>query len=79
MRTGQMKSVANEIGEIKNQYNAAVAVCLEVKDDGSRELFEGLIRDEDRHVDYLEAQIHAIAEMGIGNYLSQQLYGRSPE
>src|SRR5271166_4551352 len=53
------------------QYNQAVKVCTEVKDDGSRALFERLIKDEERHVDYLEAQIHSIKEMGIANYLSQ--------
>ncbi|MGD0469834.1 MAG: bacterioferritin [Terriglobales bacterium] len=57
------------------QYNAAVKVCVEVKDDGSRALFERMIKDEERHVDYLEAQLHSIKEMGIANYLSQQLPG----
>jgi bacterioferritin len=55
------------------QYNQAVKVCAEAKDDGSRALFERLIKDEERHVDYLEAQIHSIREMGIANYLAQQL------
>jgi bacterioferritin len=55
------------------QYNQAVKVCTEAKDDGSRALFERLIKDEERHVDYLEAQIHSIKEMGIANYLAQQL------
>ena len=55
------------------QYNEAIQVCREAKDDGSRSLFEGMIHDEEGHVDYLEAQIHSIEEMGIANYLSQQL------
>ncbi len=55
------------------QYNAAVKVCVETKDDGSRALFERMIKDEERHVDYLEAQLYSIKEMGIANYLSQQL------
>jgi bacterioferritin len=57
------------------QYNEAVKVCTEVKDDGSRSLFVSMIQDEERHVDYLEAQIHAIKAMGIANYLAQQLNG----
>jgi bacterioferritin len=57
------------------QYNQAVKVCVEAKDDGSRALFERLIKDEERHVDFLEAQLHSIKEMGIANYLSQQLQG----
>jgi bacterioferritin len=55
------------------EYNAAVKVCVEAKDDGSRALFERMIKDEERHVDYLEAQLYSIKEMGIANYLSQKL------
>jgi bacterioferritin len=54
-------------------YNHAIHVCAEANDDGSRELFERMIHDEERHVDYLEAQLHSIQEMGIANYLAQQL------
>lgn len=57
------------------QYNHAELVCIEAKDDGSRVLFEKMIQDEERHVDYLEAQIHAIKEMGIANYLAQHMAG----
>lgn len=55
------------------QYNNSVKVCDEAKDNGSRELFEGMIKDEERHVDFLEAQLHSIQEMGIANYLAQQI------
>lgn len=55
------------------QYNSSVQVCEEAKDNGSRELFEGMINDEERHVDFLEAQLQSIKDMGIANYLAQQL------
>jgi len=57
------------------QYNDAIQVCVEAKDDGSKALFEGMIRDEERHADYLEAQLHSINEIGIASYLAQQLGG----
>ena len=57
-----------------HQYNAAVKICADAKDDGSRALFERMIKDEERHADYLETQLHSIKEMGIANYLSQQLH-----
>jgi len=57
------------------QYNEAVRICVEAKDEGSKTLFDGMIRDEERHADFLEAQLHAIKEMGIANYLAQQLGG----
>ena len=43
-------------------------------DDGSRVLFEKMIQDEERHVDFLEAQLGMIKELGLGNYLAQQMH-----
>ena len=60
------------------QYNEAVRVCVQLKDDGSRTLFEHMIKDEERHADYLESQLHSIKEMGIANYLSQQMQAKTP-
>jgi bacterioferritin len=68
----QMEINLEDEHDAVRQYNDAVKVCTEAKDDGSRSLFEGMILDEERHVDYLEAQLHAIKEMGIANYLAQQ-------
>jgi len=55
------------------QYNTAAHICSEAGDAGSKDLFEGMISDEERHADFLEAQLHSIKEMGIGPYLSQQM------
>jgi len=55
------------------QYNQAAKVCAQAGDEGSKDLFDGMIRDEERHADFLEAQLHALNEMGITNYLAQQL------
>lgn len=54
-------------------YNAAVHVCVGAHDNGSKELFEKMIQDEERHVDFVQSQLHAIEEMGIANYLAQQV------
>jgi len=61
--------------EAVRDYNQAAKVCMDAGDDGSKALFEGMIKDEERHADYLEAQLHAIKEMGIGPYLAQQIGG----
>ena len=58
-----------------HQYNNAVKICVAASDDGSKALFECMIKDEERHADFLEAQLHSIKEMGIANYLAQQLHG----
>jgi len=57
------------------QYNNAVKICVAASDDGSKALFERMIKDEERHADFLETQLHSIKEMGIANYLAQQLHG----
>ena len=49
-------------------------MAVEVGDNASRALFEEILKDEEEHVDYLEGQLHAIGEMGIENYLAQQLH-----
>ena len=71
----QMEINLKDETDAVNQYNEAVKVCTEARDDGSKSLFEGMIRDEERHADFLEAQLHSIKEMGVANYLAQQLGG----
>ena len=56
------------------QYNAAIRTCVEEADNTSRELFEKFLKDEEKHVDFLEAELHVIQEAGIENYLAQQIH-----
>ncbi len=55
------------------RLNKAVAAAIEAGDNGSRDLFEKILIDEEHHVDYLEAQLHMIQELGYENYLAQQI------
>src|SRR5689334_4338363 len=54
-------------------YNRFVQVSREEGDNASRELFERLLKNEEEHVDWLEAQLHQIGEIGYERYLSQQV------
>src|SRR5690242_15916329 len=56
-------------------YNKAVQIARDNADDASRDLFAKLLRDEEEHVDWLEAQMHQIQEMGYERYLSNQTQG----
>ena len=56
-------------------YNKAVRAARDAGDDASRELFSRLLKDEEEHVDWLEAQMHQIKEMGYERYLSNQTEG----
>ena len=57
-----------------HHLNSAIRQAVEVGDNASRSLFEEILKDEEEHVDYLEGQLHAVGEMGLENYLSQQLH-----
>src|SRR5688572_15447809 len=56
-------------------YNEAIQTSRDANDDASRELFSKLLKDEEEHVDWLEAQLHQIKELGYERYLSNQTEG----
>ena len=60
--------------EAVTQYNAALKVCVEEADNPSRELFAKILKDEEKHIDFLEAQLHVIQEAGLENYLAEQTH-----
>jgi bacterioferritin len=61
-----------ELGAVK-EYNAAIQIAVAEKDNGSRDLFVTLLKDEEDHVDWLEAQMHLIMEVGYERYLTMQM------
>jgi bacterioferritin len=54
-------------------YNRASQIARDEGDNASRELFDRLLKDEEEHVDWLEAQLYQIKEIGYERYLSQQI------
>jgi bacterioferritin len=64
--------LALEVGAVK-QYNQSVQIATQEGDNGSRDLFVQLLKDEEGHVDWLEAQVHQIKELGYERYLTQQM------
>jgi bacterioferritin len=54
-------------------YNEAIQRAVEEKDNGTRELLEKILKDEEEHLDWLEAQLDQIKQMGIQNYLVEQI------
>lgn len=54
-------------------YNRAIETARQESENASRELFERLLKDEEEHVDFLEAQVHQMKEIGYERYLSQQI------
>lgn len=64
--------LAAEVDAVK-AYNAGIQTAVEAGDNGSRELLESILEDEEEHADWLEAQLDQIKQMGIQVYLSEQV------
>lgn len=63
--------LAGEAAAIRD-YNDGIRLCLEVGDGGSRDLIEANLNDEEDHLDWLEAQLDQIGQMGLQSYLVTQ-------
>jgi bacterioferritin len=71
---GQLENdLGLEEGAIK-VLHASIATCNETGDHVSRDLLEQILADEEGHVDWIEAQLHLMQEVGPQNYLAQQIY-----
>ena len=63
---------ALELGAVKS-YNEGIQLAAQLKDNGTEELLEAILKDEEDHIDILEGQLAQIEQMGIQNYLTQQV------
>ena len=54
-------------------YNEDIRLAVEVGDNGTRELLESILKDEEDHIDWIEVQLDQIQQMGIQNYLVEQV------
>ena len=61
-----------EMGGVK-QYNALIELCVQLKDNGTRELVAPILVESEEHVDWLETQLGLIALVGLQNYLQEQM------
>jgi bacterioferritin len=55
-------------------YNATIRMAVEAGDNGTRELLQSILQEEEDHIDWIEAQLDQIKQMGVQNYLVEQIY-----
>jgi bacterioferritin len=53
--------------------NAGIESCRKAGDNGSAELLEHILEDEEEHANWLEAQLSLVEQVGLQNYLAQQV------
>jgi bacterioferritin len=57
------------------RYNRGIELARDKGDNGTRAILEKLLGQEEEHIDWLEGQMKQIADMGLDNYLTQQVEG----
>ena len=57
-----------------SRYNRAISLCSEKNDGGTREILEDILRGEEDSAEWLEAQLHLVAEVGKERYLAEMIH-----
>jgi len=60
--------------EAIERLNRGIELCVAKSDNGTRELLECILKDEEEGADHLEAQLHIIKEIGVEAYLAEQIH-----
>jgi len=64
--------LASEMGAVKS-YNAAIKLAVDVGDNATKELLDAILKEEDDHVDEIETQQDQVKQMGLPQYLTNQV------
>jgi bacterioferritin len=69
----QLKSDLGVEREAVDRLNKGIELCRTLGDNGSRQLLEEMLTSEEDHVDWIEEQLTLIEQVGVANYLAQQI------
>jgi bacterioferritin len=64
--------LALEVGAVAD-YNDAVAACVKADDHGTADFLKKILIEEEGHVDFFETELGLVEQLGVQNYLAQQL------
>jgi bacterioferritin len=54
-------------------YNESIGVAAKLGDNGTRDLLVSILKDEEGHIDLIEAHLDQIKQIGVQNYLMEQM------
>lgn len=69
----QLRKDLNAEEHCIQMYNEGIRLCAELNDGGTKDMLENIVVEEEKHEDWLDAQLIQIGQMGIQNYLSGQI------
>jgi len=56
------------------RLNEGIEACRNDDDNNSRHLLEEILEDEEEHIDWIESQLSLLEQVGVQNYLAQQIH-----
>ena len=62
-----------ELDAVK-RLNDSIALCREKGDNGTRELLDRILKDEEDSIDWLEAQLYLVQQIGEERYLAEHIH-----
>jgi len=65
-------ALAGEVEAVR-AFNASADECRALGDHGTASVFDEMVRDEEGHGDWFEAQLEAVKAVGLAGYLAQQI------
>ncbi|HVB99837.1 MAG TPA: bacterioferritin, partial [Candidatus Dormibacteraeota bacterium] len=60
-------------------YNRSIEISRKAGDNATADFLKEILKDEEEHVDTLETELSMIEQMGLPNYLAQQMKGEESE
>ncbi len=69
----QLASDLKSEQEMLKILSEGVALCTKVGDYTTRHMLEDMVKDVDKHIDWIETQLETIKQVGLENYLSEQI------
>jgi bacterioferritin len=69
----QLKLDLKSEQEMLSMLSEGVVHCTKVADFTTRHMLEDMVKDVDAHIDWIEIQLETIKQVGLENYLSEQI------
>ena len=69
----QLKADLQKEKDMVKLLTDSIVHCTKVGDFTTRHKLEDMVKDEDEHIDWIETQLETIKQVGLENYLSEQI------
>ena len=70
----QLKADLDKEKSMVKMLTEGIHHCVKVGDFATRHMLEDMVKGEEEHIDWIETQLETIKQVGLENYLSEQIH-----